>query len=90
MGSGLAYCIKMLVENVGETFGVSRTFFEGGNGMTEGGDFAIKTSGDLGQGGGTALGSQPADQRAYLRLLPAFAMSAPILPKRGNYAIYQA
>jgi len=26
MGSGLVYCIKMLIENVGETFGVSRTF----------------------------------------------------------------
>jgi hypothetical protein len=42
----------MLIENVGQTFRVSRRFFEGGNGMADGGEFTVKASGDLGQAAG--------------------------------------
>lgn len=59
--SGLAYCIKVLIESIGESFRVSRTFFQGGNSMTDGGDNAMKEGGNLSLGGSLTPERQPAD-----------------------------
>ena len=48
MQSGSVNCIKMLFESIGETFRVSPTFFQSGDGMAERGKLSIKVGGDPG------------------------------------------
>jgi hypothetical protein len=48
-GSGLANCIKMLSEGFGERRGLSRTFFDTGAGMAEGGEIAPEGMGERGE-----------------------------------------
>lgn len=73
MGSGLANCIKVLFEGVGEIRGISRAFFEAGEGMTDGGDVAAEVLRQHGQGARLILQRKPRHQRARLRSHSCFS-----------------
>ena len=46
-GAGLANCINVLVESVGKIFGLSRAFFEAGEGMTDGREVAADVTNEV-------------------------------------------
>src|SRR5512146_3518427 len=54
----------MLVKGVGEGGGLSRMFFNTGDGVAERGDIASEALGERGEGGGLGLECEPGDPRA--------------------------
>ena len=62
-GSGLAYCITVLVERVGETFRVSRPLFQGCDRMAERRDIPIEEIRDVSQCRGPAFQRKPPHHR---------------------------